>query len=416
MGLRFFTTFLFAAVISLTAQARQAASTAGAQAVSQASAPTQSSATAAVTAQQHMAQAQAYLRQQRPDLAVPELRAVVAQDPGNMDAQANLGVLLYFAHQDAEAVPHLQAALQSQPGLAKIQALLGLAEMRLHQTTEARHDLQQALPHLQGEKVQAQVGDALIDNYTADGELAKAADVVSELLRAEPTDARLLLLSYRLHTDLASSALLSLAIAAPQSAELHQAMGSELARHGDDAAAIRNFEAALAENPKLPGLHFELGNLYFDSTDTALQAKAEAQFAAALAVDPRDEKSELMLGKIASQHGNLQAALEHDRHALVLEPNDEDACAETAKVLLALKQPQQARPLLEQAVQLEPTDERAHYLLGTLDRQQGKVEDARRELEAYQKYKKMKATLRDTLHDLRLPASAGMGADDAPSR
>lgn len=363
-----------------------------------------------------MALAQAYLRQQRPDLAVPELRAVVALDPGNMDAQANLGVLLYFAHQDAEAVPHLQAALQAQPSLAKIQALLGLAEMRLGHTDEARADLQAALPHLQGERVQAQVGDALIDSYTADGELAKAADVVSDLLRADPTDARLLLLSYRLHMDLANSALLSLAIAAPQSAELHQAMGSELARHGDDAAAIRNFEAALAENPKLPGLHFELGNLYFDSGDTALQAKAEAQFAAALAVDPRDEKSELMLGKIASQHGNLQAALEHDQRALALQPNDEDACAETAKVLLALKQPQQARPLLEHAVQLEPTDERAHYLLGTLDRQQGKVEDARRELEAYQKYKKMKATLRDTLHDLRLPGGAGMGADDAPAR
>ncbi len=395
-------------MIAMTAQSQTTTSAAATAPATQASAPEQ--------AQQHTAQAQVYLRQQRPDLAVPELRAALALDPGNMDAQANLGVLLYFAHEDAEAIPHLQAALRAQPALAKIQALLGLAEMRLHRTTEARQDLEAALPHLQGEKVQAQVGDALIDSYTADGELAQAADVVRVLLLAEPTDARLLLLSYRLHTDLASGALLSLAIAAPQSAELHQAMGSELARHGDDAAAIRNFEAALAANPKLPGLHFELGNLYFDSTDTALQAKAEAQFAAALAVDPRDEKSELMLGKIAAQRGNLQLALEHDRRALALAPNDEDACAETAKVLLALKQPQQARPLLEQAVQLEPTDERAHYLLGTLDRQQGKVEAARRELEAYQKYKKMKATLRDTLHDLRLPAAAGMGVDDAPAR
>jgi hypothetical protein len=43
-------------------------------------------------AAQHARQAQQYLAQQRPDLAIPEFKAVVDLDPKNLDAQANLGV------------------------------------------------------------------------------------------------------------------------------------------------------------------------------------------------------------------------------------------------------------------------------------------------------------------------------------
>ena len=40
--------------------------------------------------------AQQYLGQQRPDLAIPELRKLVDLDPDNVNARANLGVLLFF--------------------------------------------------------------------------------------------------------------------------------------------------------------------------------------------------------------------------------------------------------------------------------------------------------------------------------
>src|SRR5579875_2230252 len=61
----------------------------------------------------HLNRAQAALRAQRPDQAVPELAKVVELDPANVDAQANLGVLLYFRGHYAEAVPHLGAALKA---------------------------------------------------------------------------------------------------------------------------------------------------------------------------------------------------------------------------------------------------------------------------------------------------------------
>src|SRR5579863_7507066 len=75
----------------------------------------------------HERLAQQYLKQQRPDLAIPELQKLVELDPGNVEARGNLGVLLFFRGDYKAAVPHLREAVRLQPDLWKVQALLGMA-------------------------------------------------------------------------------------------------------------------------------------------------------------------------------------------------------------------------------------------------------------------------------------------------
>src|SRR4030095_173451 len=55
-------------------------------------------------------------------LAAGELQAVVALDPKNADARNNLGVLLFFSGDCAQAVPQLRAAVTLLPALANTQA------------------------------------------------------------------------------------------------------------------------------------------------------------------------------------------------------------------------------------------------------------------------------------------------------
>ena len=70
---------------------------------------------------EHSRRAQEYLRENQPLLAIPELEALTALDPANVEAQADLGVLLFFQKKLAQAIPHLRAALERQPTLVKVQ-------------------------------------------------------------------------------------------------------------------------------------------------------------------------------------------------------------------------------------------------------------------------------------------------------
>src|ERR1700723_4134753 len=111
----------------------------------------------------HNHQAAEYLHQNRPDLAIPEFRAIVAIEPNNVDAHGNLGVVLFFQGAYADAIPELRAALKLRPSLWKIQALLGIAEKRTGDVSAARDNLEKAFPNVTDEKIRIDTGMELIE-------------------------------------------------------------------------------------------------------------------------------------------------------------------------------------------------------------------------------------------------------------
>jgi cytochrome c-type biogenesis protein CcmH/NrfG len=220
-------------------------------------------------------------------------------------------------------------------------------------------------------------------------------------------------MSYRIYSDLAGRAMLTLALSDPGSAEMHQVMARELSRHGDTDPAIANYREAIAINPRLPGLHSELGDLRSHSPEKNLQAQAEAEFKAALEVNPRDEKAQLSLGMIAQKNADLKTALTDDSRALQLNPNDPDAYTELAKVLAMMNQREEAQQMFERAIQLDPTNYVAHYRLATMYRQQGKTDEAKQQVAEYLKYKRMKDQLEKIFHDMRVESGQHPDKDAA---
>src|SRR6202034_3403897 len=101
----------------------------------------------------HSRKAAVYLKETRPELAVPEFKAILAIDPKNVDAHGNLGAVLFFQEAYADAMPQLRAALKLRPTLWKTQALLGIAEKRTGDLDVARSDLEKAFRNLSEEKV-----------------------------------------------------------------------------------------------------------------------------------------------------------------------------------------------------------------------------------------------------------------------
>ena len=76
------------------------------------SAAAQTDGSKAKEVQTHEQRAHELLSEKKPELAAKEFAAVLSIDPHNLDAQANLGVLLFFQSDYAGAEPHLRAAVQ----------------------------------------------------------------------------------------------------------------------------------------------------------------------------------------------------------------------------------------------------------------------------------------------------------------
>jgi tetratricopeptide (TPR) repeat protein len=203
----------------------------------------------------HVQKAQGYLHDKRPDLAIPELQAAANIDPSSVETQGNLGILLFFQGRAADAIPHLRMALDGQPSLIKLQGVLGIAEARTGDFAGARKDLDASFPQILDKKLKVQVGLELVGLYTQTSDLDEAADVIAQLRKADPGNAEVLYAAYRTHTDLAAESMMAMALAAPDSAQMHQVIAHEEIKQGNTNGAIAHYRKAIAIDPRLPGVH-----------------------------------------------------------------------------------------------------------------------------------------------------------------
>jgi len=343
---------------------------------------------------QHERLTQQYLRERRPDLAIPELKKIVALDPNNVEACANLGVLLFFRGEYADAVPQLQMAINIQANLWKVRSLLGLAKEHTADLAGARKDLEASFPMIEERKLMIEVGLDLAGLYTESGELDKAANLASQLKTAFPDAPEVLYAAYRTYADLSGESMLSLSLVAPDSAQMHQLLAHEETREGNSNGAIAQYRKAIAIDPHLPGVHFEVAELLRTSQVPAVKKEAEQEYRAAVRENPQDVRAICALAEIAETKGDTQQAFEDYSRSVALQPGDANGKLGLAKVLIEMNQQDKALPLLEASAQLEPTNATVHYRLATIYKKMNRMDDARREVELYQKYKDMKEKLR----------------------
>jgi tetratricopeptide (TPR) repeat protein len=355
----------------------------------------------------HQQKADEYLREKRPDLAIPEFSAVVAAEPENLDAQANLGVLLFFAGKPDEAEPHLRAALAINPSLSKLRMLLGTSEHRQGHLEDARRDITAALPEITDPKVRQQAGLEIIEIDTTLDDLPAAANVAAQLKKEFPKDPEVLFASWQVFSDLADEAVLDLSLADPQSAQMHQAMAHVLIRERDNKAAIENLREALKINPALPGAHYELAELLRLSTAPADKSEATEQYKLAIQYQPNDAASLTRLGDIAGEAEDHTTAIARYKQALAAQPQYTDAQIGLAYELSETGHLDQAVPLLKQAISNDPMSMLAHFRLSAVYRRLHQPEDAKRELAEYEKLKTMKDNLRNIYDTMRLDSPQG---------
>jgi tetratricopeptide (TPR) repeat protein len=95
------------------------------------------------------------------DHALPELTRELELDPGNAEADGELGTVLVAEGRYTEAIPHLESALGKDPGLWPAYAQLGKAYANEQQFAKAEAVLKRALAHDSDGSVHYQFGKVL---------------------------------------------------------------------------------------------------------------------------------------------------------------------------------------------------------------------------------------------------------------
>lgn len=97
--------------------------------------------------------------------------------------------------------------------------------------------------------------------------------------------------------------MLALSLSAPDSAHVHQMLAHEETKQGNTNGAVAQFRQAVAINPHLPRIDFELAELLHTSQDPAVKKEAEQEYRLALVENPQDEKAILRLAQIDARKG-----------------------------------------------------------------------------------------------------------------
>jgi tetratricopeptide (TPR) repeat protein len=267
------------------------------------------------------------------------------------------------------------------------------------------------LSNLPDPKFRKEVGLTLVEAETSQQDLTAAALTISKLLDRAPVDHEILFAAYRVHSDLAGEALLSLSLAAPQSGQMQQAIAHELERIRDLPGAIASFRKAITIDPDLPGIHFELAEALHGSDSQTDRAEAEQEYALALDKNPREMQAAVRLGDLHADRNDLEVAATLYQRALSQQPNNADAALGLARVYSEKNEDDKALPLLLHVLESDPTNMLAHFRLSALYRKLHRPDDAKRELAEYQKYKGIKEELREVYSSMRIRAPHN-AADD----
>ena len=278
------------------------------------------------------------LRAQSPPSGCVIARAVQLHQAGNLDA----------------AIPEYQACISAEPNRAEYRSNLGAVFAKLGRYREAIEQYEAALKVATSE-IAPRLHFNLAMAYYKSFQIAEAAGELEALHRAQPQDLNiaLLLADCRLRTgdfQPAIDLLLPMEAAHPDQPALDYILGMALIRAGRVADGELRVNRILGRGESAEG-HFLMGAALFTA---GRLPEATREFAKAESLNPDVPSLHSYYGKALLFTGDAEGASEAFRKELKANPNDYDANFQLASILAHRGQMQEARPLLERAVQVRP--------------------------------------------------------------
>jgi predicted Zn-dependent protease len=215
---------------------------------------------------------------------------------------------------------------------------------------------------------------------------------MQSLVDLDPDNVEILYMAQRVYFDLADDTLNKLAILAPGSARMQQVIAERLINDGDLKGATEHYRKALEQNPRLPGVHYELAEAILEAApnDSEAQAEAEKELETAVKFDGDSAKTECLFGRIAWRQSDLKGAYAHYERAFALDPNEVEAQIGISRLLVIMEKPEEALRYLRMAVAADPLNSEAHYRLAVVCKKLQLKDEADKEFRLFQEIKDAK--------------------------
>jgi len=206
----------------------------------------------------------------------------------------------------------------------------------------------------------------------------EAIQQLESLLTDHPGDIPALYQLALFYKDGAQEASDQIAKSAPDSEWYLALRAQAFADNGRLDEAIRQYKAVLTKNPVLPGIHFELGQVYWKKKDAD---GALAELKLALQDDPNQPLANFYLADILTTRKDYQQAIPHLQITIAAYPKMTKAYFFLGKCYAGTGDLQQALRAFQQASELDPKYQEVHYQLYRLYARLNNKEESQRHLE-----------------------------------
>lgn len=343
------------------------------------------------TVAQHAQKAATALRSNDMETAEREYRAILAISPQDSQAWTGLGVLLYGTGRQADAVAALQNALRIDPGAPNAELFLALSEAGVHDCDKALPVLNKYFTAEPASKLGRLTGLTLLECAADAADAMPALQTAERLRQLYPGDEDVLYQSAELYTRLWNGVAGELIAKHPDSYRVHQLAGEVYEAKNDYAQAIREYQLALDRNPRLPQMHYRIGQMYLHQGAEDVDDKAMHEFQQEKLIDPDSAVTDLAMAGIEMHRHDLDQAKPLYEQAARLDPTLVDAQVGLARILLEEHNADAAEQQLLPVVAQHPDDAQAHYVLMLAYRDQKKMSQAAAEMATFNRLQTAKS-------------------------
>jgi tetratricopeptide (TPR) repeat protein len=306
--------------------------------------------------------------------------------PAIADAYNNLGVAA-AAHKDySTAISYFRRAGEWKSDLETLDRNLGMAEFYSGNYQDAVAPLYHVLerdPNDQRVRTALGLSYFSVENYKATRETLQP---IEKLVAGDPGSGSAYAVSLIKNGeyDEGMARLKTLERANPEVAGLHSAIGETYADQGIYATAIDEYKRALNLDPAQARTHYLLGVALLRD---GKPAEAVPEFRDALKENPSDATLKYNLALALLQSQRKDEALPLLQQVIQQDPKYADAFYELGKLELESSDTGQAIGNLEMAARLSPASDYIHYQLSLAYGRDSRPDEARREMETYQRLK-----------------------------